>query len=460
MTRIFTLIALCFFTIATTAQHIEKRIVYFGYEDHTITEAAFQQLDNTYQGSLPNTALYIESMGRVNSRKGVEHISELGKKRTTAIRNYFLAKGVNESDIAMRSIKPSTDKYPVTWRIEVAIHETPTIDDEIMLDPVQETPRIAPVTEVAPVFTDITSIKPKKANDFTISPDQPQVIRGKEGTVLTIPDHAFMFADGTEATENVNIELKEYYHMADMLMANLITTSKGRMIETGGMMHISAISEGREVLLKPGKSIQIELPTVEVKPGMQLFLGQEQSDGLVDWETATASISDNITSEINVNQNNWIRNENRNNLNFRGNRAWNLNRDRGLDIDKEAVENMNKMDSYVLNSTKLGWINCDRFYDVENKSNLTVDIDKKMKPAVRLIFKDIKSIMPGYYSGEKIVFSNIPVGQRATLIAFSIKDDQPYFTSKEVVITENGIEELSLAKTTMEAMEKNFAALN
>jgi hypothetical protein len=69
-------------------------------------------------------------------------------------------------------------------------------------------------------------------------------------------------------------------------MADLTTSSKGEIIETGGMIQIEARAGGRDCDLASGRSIHIEFPVKEeYKPGMQTFYG-ERTGGEVDWSPA------------------------------------------------------------------------------------------------------------------------------------------------------------------------------
>ena len=74
-----------------------------------------------------------------------------------------------------------------------------------------------------------------------------------------------------------------------MLLANLTTKSDGNQLETGGMLFLEALKDNKELQLKPGSSIEYIFSSGgSKKKDMQLFLGEENKDG-VDWTL------DNIT---------------------------------------------------------------------------------------------------------------------------------------------------------------------
>ncbi|MES2515269.1 MAG: hypothetical protein V4580_14045 [Bacteroidota bacterium] len=137
-------------------------------------------------------------------------------------------------------------------------------------------------------ISDIYKRSKKKASLFIIDNTRDTVIKCKEGTVISIPANAFETQNNNALTgENIRISVNEYYSVADMLVANLKTSSDGNMIETGGMFLITATSKDTKdsLRLKKGQDITIAIPTSPSKDtdAMQLFNGIHDSDG-VDWQ--------------------------------------------------------------------------------------------------------------------------------------------------------------------------------
>ncbi|MCB0739229.1 MAG: hypothetical protein KDC92_17095, partial [Bacteroidetes bacterium] len=71
-----------------------------------------------------------------------------------------------------------------------------------------------------------------------------------------------------------------------------------------------------------------------------------------------------------------------------------------------------------IKSSKLGWINCDRFNsDPGPKTTIYAEVEDGKSPNVTLAFTRINSLMMGHYINENtVVFSGIPVGTKVTLI--------------------------------------------
>jgi hypothetical protein len=117
---------------------------------------------------------------------------------------------------------------------------------------------------------------------FDIDHTKDTVLIGKSGMVIAIPVGAFIDDDGNEV-ENVEVELKEAINPEDILTAGLSTFSGDRLLETGGMFYLNARSNGQNLKVNPNKEIVADIPTSEVKPGMQLFEGKRKLNGQIDW---------------------------------------------------------------------------------------------------------------------------------------------------------------------------------
>ncbi|MCS3796247.1 hypothetical protein [Niastella sp. OAS944] len=115
----------------------------------------------------------------------------------------------------------------------------------------------------------------KKEEAFYIDADRDNTITAKEGTILTIPAHAFINKSGV-AKGKVKIIVHEYYKYEDILAAKLSTTSNDKQLVTGGMLHISAEQDGKEVKIAPQSAVAVSVPTDDYNTKMMLFKGVEQ----------------------------------------------------------------------------------------------------------------------------------------------------------------------------------------
>jgi hypothetical protein len=92
------------------------------------------------------------------------------------------------------------------------------------------------------------------------------------------------------------------------------------------------------------------------------------------------------------------------------------------------VQSMNdaELDYYIFSSAKLGWINCDFFWETKDeKIDYIVKADPQSKPNIKLVFIEAKSILTGTLDGDKYIFKNVPINQDIKIVAISFNGSKP-----------------------------------
>lgn len=117
---------------------------------------------------------------------------------------------------------------------------------------------------------------------------------------------------------------------------------------------------------------------------------------------------------------------------------------------------------YSADISTLGWINCDRFYnDSRPKVPFYVDLkDTASKYYTLLVFDNIKSMMTGSVSGNKVMFSNIPEGETARVLSIGVKNGRAVAAMEAVQISRTTISGLKFEETTPEEFREQAAALD
>jgi hypothetical protein len=129
--------------------------------------------------------------------------------------------------------------------------------------------------------------------EFTLSATSDTTIFGEQGTRLFIEKGTFQFIDGTLVTDSIKVRLKEFYKKSDILLAELSTESNGKLLETGGMLNITATANGKEIEIKRNKRIVIHFPKPKDSyKQMNLFYsGKNATDtSVTNWEIDTVSL--------------------------------------------------------------------------------------------------------------------------------------------------------------------------
>lgn len=284
-------------------------------------------------------------------------------------------------------------------------------------------------------------------NEFIIYPDTEQVIYGNQGTVVHFPANCFS-TQGLADVNEIEITLCEYYTMEDILLSGLTTASADRIIETGGTIYIEARYKKKILHLKTDHPIEIFFPSEmdELKNGMKPFEGKSR-DGLIDWDIESNGDVKKIKE---------------------GAQLFGEEQDVEDSSDWEGEEMFGEgyyaeADGYLMKVGKMGFINCDRFYDFVVKTDLIVSVDTDVKMSYRLVFDDIKSVLPGYeYSPEgDMKFPDLPKGKKATIIAYSIskKTKQAQFAYAPVKLGEQKKVYLISKSMSVSDLQKQLSAL-
>jgi|TARA_B110000902_G_scaffold257362_1_gene325398 hypothetical protein len=120
----------------------------------------------------------------------------------------------------------------------------------------------------------------KAPQSFTINPSVSNVLQGEEGTIIIIPP--FAVCGNYESFES-EIKLTEYYKREDMLLGQLSTASDGKILESAGMVSITAETNGKA--LKLCKDITILFPSQKYQDDGYIGFNGTWDDGhnTVDW---------------------------------------------------------------------------------------------------------------------------------------------------------------------------------
>lgn len=301
------------------------------------------------------------------------------------------------------------------------------------------------------------------------SAQKPTTIIGRKGTILYINPEDLVTGDGSPLGSEIRVELKELTNQRDLLKARAQTTSNGRLLVSGGAYYINLTSNGQQLNLKEGKSLGVQFRK-NSNQEMGLFYGQRDSLGKMNWlptgqslvrlpqtdTTGHSTVNDGYNGEIDqiIDYLNETSGE-----------------DSLSDEDKKRIENWKRTNKtqYELyekvNLTQLGWINCDRFYEDENLTNLKFafsNSDSVTSGMAYLVFKDINSIMESRYmdigqlKGEGS-FNDIPVGEKVQLIVVAIKGEKMYSHVNNITIKANETVPAVLRETKVSEIANLFS---
>lgn len=161
---------------------------------------------------------------------------------------------IEKTDLSVAEIKRIHKAFP-----GLEINYNRDLGNAILLDnEVQKKRKIAP-----PVKEYVKEGKKKVVNV-----QSGDVMIGEQGTLVKIYPNSFVNADGTPVTEQVEVELVEFYDPVDVFFSGIPmaydSASSVYPFYSGGMFSLNAkTTSGKEVKLNPGKTIEVTMPKRE-----------------------------------------------------------------------------------------------------------------------------------------------------------------------------------------------------
>ena len=233
---------------------------------------------------------------------------------------------------------------------------------------------------------------------FNVTAGRYQTIQGANGTIITFNPSSFQNRDGSIITSGtIKVTLRELYGVGEMMSYNAITTSGGKLLQSGGEIYLKATKDGAEVL---SNGANVRFPTTNFSQPMNLFYGDIEvnptfGDTTIVWSPVDSS---NVTTPT---------------------------------ID--SLTSHGYYDFYIDSFT---YINCDYFYSYTSPltdiSLVSNDSMVDTNTAVFLYFPSINALSRVYsYNPLTHIFSldngyEIPTGLNFTVVAISEIDGNYY----------------------------------
>lgn len=131
-------------------------------------------------------------------------------------------------------------------------------------------------------------------------------------------------------------------------------------------------------------------------------------------------------------------------------------------LEKSPIKNVNdaELEYYIFSVAKLGWINCDRFWDANNPVDFVVQAPVDQDTKVKLVFSAIDGVlMPNIVDG-KYVFSKVPMGGEATIVALNNSGGNLQAAFRKVTISDKPVQDLAFKEMTMAELKEELGKLN
>ncbi|MEZ5013737.1 MAG: OmpA family protein [Chitinophagales bacterium] len=300
----------------------------------------------------------------------------------------------------------------------------------------------------------------KPAQTFSFTANRDVQFTAAEGTTIYIPAGGLVYTGtGKVPIGKIDVSITEYYSMADIVQNKLTTTSGEQMIESAGMINITATSNGNPLRLKGGTLMEVGFADRKADDGFGLFYSNSPANNApVNWVPAVdaKAVSGWKVSGAKLWEADTVKKWrskfqfNKYGQQIRVTENW----EEGKEIwyDTLVMDKTINMNSMILQATQMGWINCDRFVEDEQPVVMYVQTDKATDAEVVLIFKDRKALLEGRSMGEgKYMFNNVPKDEDVTIVAvakagglmlFSAMDSNTGIQYNNVKLKPTGIDQI------------------
>jgi hypothetical protein len=288
-------------------------------------------------------------------------------------------------------------------------------------------------------INDNLAIYEEPSQTFKIIGGKPTKVIGKFGTIISINPKDLVREDGKSLNNNIELELKEMINQEQLLRTNAQTLSNGQLLVSGGAYYINLTSNGHQLKLKDGKNLSVEFPKI-TNDEMTLFFGKRDSLGQINWQQSEKNIKLKPKRKVK-----FVSKEEKLPMTINGVVFGYVKptKQQRKEIDEQMKNLENEKLVYeAIQINKLGWINCDRFATIKNKTKMTCIFNPKDRIEIAklyLVFKEINSVMSSNYflidnNEHPPCFDNIPVGENVKLIAFYFKKGKTYSFNSDFTI--------------------------
>lgn len=243
----------------------QELTVHFDKDDPRLNEQAIAALDLFLASVIVEGDYHFAVEGHTDSDGSNAYNDTLASARAKSVRQFLLLHGASPMlvDITYRG-----ERKPVADNAS---------EDGMSLN------RRVRITFTRNVFANIDELRQAlregSVQHFTVDPRHDTVLRGKAGSTLIFRADAFEDTSGDPVSTPVTVELTEALTALDMVAHGLSTRSDDRLLETDGMVQVSATdATGNRLRLKNDAPMTVTMPAAGIKPRMQLFMSNTGSN--------------------------------------------------------------------------------------------------------------------------------------------------------------------------------------
>lgn len=127
--------------------------------------------------------------------------------------------------------------------------------------------------------------------------------------------------------------------------------------------------------------------------------------------------------------------------------------------EDKPIKNLDdaELNYYIFSVSKLGWINCDRFMEFEEKVDLIVEAPADSE--LKMVFSEFEGILKPKIMDGTFIFKNIPVGQNATIVGIDNSSNGLLAAFQPITIDDKPISKLHFSEITLKELKNELNLL-
>lgn len=479
---------LIFFYTQICAQNTSSYTVYFDSDSDVISAENESILDAILTIENINKIL-IE--GHTDSEGNDTYNRDLSERRADAVRRYLTNRGVFDGLMSTSSFgenipitqNQTDDGKQLNRRVAVTV-----IFDIPQENPVIEPPKVEEVVvedTLPPIpVNDSVSIDNSLLNKTLAGQLEPEFFKinnQRDTMIRTQSGILFYFNKGIfegDCPEEITIKVTDYSSRRNAILANAPTLSDNRMLYSAGMFEIRAFCEDMPVDVKKGKKYNVFFPIKDDVPAVRKFKGfygeRDSLSETLNWDVVPSNPLPIVEgSKINCGRGGGgaekkcfllriLQDKRKRKQEERLKQQIAAAQKRYPNINFDAIRGIpsSNTDYFAFQAQRMGFINCDAFWEVapEKRINVLVDVPAKNNTQVWMVFEDRRSILQSSRTfTNRHEFDRIPKNETVWIAATKIDKKGKLFLGMKRTNTSD--RRISLELKEMESEEELVEAL-
>ncbi|TNE80138.1 MAG: hypothetical protein EP332_08650 [Bacteroidetes bacterium] len=270
------LLALAVVLITATQAQSRKLTIYFNNDCYALTDESKSQL-KAWLAQAPKGEYQIELEAHTDQTASAAYNQKLSQNRANSTRTYLLSEGIESARILSAYAGETKPVEAVADGTASALNRRVDLRYK---------------TLVLNSTKDLIEWERRlNRQEFMLKAGGTQEIKGKEGTIISIPSNAFQLANGQYVDNSeVTMVLQEFNTFQSAILNGLTTqTTHHETLESGGMFKVEAKAYGQNLQLREGMELGVQMPSTNIQEGMTVFYGSTNAQGQVVWQNSQRS---------------------------------------------------------------------------------------------------------------------------------------------------------------------------